>query len=204
MSSSREEIFRRLRSALPESSPLPVLPATGPWQTFDNPLDQFTQMLESVGGRCVHATSLAAADRQLCQLDAWNDAAVRVSLVDAVGDSTLDLQSVDDPHDLEHVGFAVLHGQFGVAENGAVWVTDEGVKHRVLYFIPQHVALVIPSSAIVNNMHEAYARLDVVQNTFGGFISGPSKTADIEQSLVIGAHGARSLTVFAVDETPYE
>jgi L-lactate dehydrogenase complex protein LldG len=40
----------------------------------------------------------------------------------------------------------------------------------------------------------------VNKHAYAGFISGPSKTADIEQSLVIGAHGARALTVFAVDE----
>jgi L-lactate dehydrogenase complex protein LldG len=44
-------------------------------------------------------------------------------------------------------------------------------------------------------MHAAYEELGKVKSSFGLFLSGPSKTADIEQSLVIGAHGARSLTV---------
>ena len=117
-----------------------------------------------------------------------------------MGDSTVDLNAIDDPHALENVDFAVLHGHFGVAENAAIWVTDDTLKHRVLYFIPQRLAIVIPASEIVNNMHEAYGRLQVGKHAFAGFISGPSKTADIEQSLVIGAHGARALTVFAVDD----
>ena len=79
-------------------------------------------------------------------------------------------------------------------------MTDATVKHRVLYFIPQRLALVVPSRQLVNNMHEAYAQVTPEQHHFAAFISGPSKTADIEQSLVIGAHGARALTVYLVDE----
>jgi L-lactate dehydrogenase complex protein LldG len=96
--------------------------------------------------------------------------------------------------------FVVLAGELAVAENGAVWVSGAGVSHRVLYFLSQHLALVVPASTVVHNMHEAYARLKIGQSPFGTFISGPSKTADIEQALVIGAHGARSLTVFLVEQ----
>ena len=60
-------------------------------------------------------------------------------------------------------------------------------------FICQH--LVINVKKTVPHMHAAYEELGKVNSGFGLFLSGPSKTADIEQSLVIGAHGARSLTV---------
>ena len=196
---SRDQTLARLRNALPESAPLPDLPPTGPWQTFSDPFQQFCDVLETVGGRCIRVPNLAAADERLNQIPEWKDATVRLSVVEGVGDSTIAAESIDDPHDLEHVDFAVLHGHFAVAENGAIWVTDETLKHRVLYFLPQRLALVISAHEIVNNMHEAYARLDVGRHTFACFISGPSKTADIEQSLVIGAHGARALTVLAVD-----
>ena len=196
----RETIFNALRLALPESSPLPDLPASGPWQTFEDPFARFCEILEVVGGLCQRVATLEEANRQLNAIAEWTAADVRVSVVDGVGDSTIDLDAIDDPHDLENVDYAVLRGHFGVAENGAIWVTDADVKHRVLYFIPQRLALVIPASQIVHNMHEAYDRVAVGQNPYAGFISGPSKTADIEQSLVIGAHGARSLRVFAVDQ----
>ena len=90
-------------------------------------------------------------------------------------------------------------GEFAVAENGAVWVPDQRMKHRVASFITQHLALIVPGDQIVHNMHQAYDRLNFEATGFGVFISGPSKTADIEPSLVIGAHGARSLTVFLLD-----
>jgi len=199
--SSRAAILSRLRTALPQSAPLPELPATGPWQVFADPIAQFQQVLETVGGKLVRAATLAAADAVLRQNEHWARASVRCSMVPGLGDATFDPEQTEDPHDLEHVDFAVLRGHFGVAENAAIWVTDDTVRHRVLFFIAQHMALVVPSSQIVHNMHEAYARIHLGRHPFAGFISGPSKTADIEQSLVIGAHGARSLTVFLIDES---
>ncbi len=200
--SSRATILSRLRRALPESSTLPELPAVGPWQVFADRIAQFQQVLESVGGQVLRAATVTDADALLRQNEHWARASVRCSVVPGLGDSTFDPQLTEDPHDLENVEFAVLQGHFGVAENAAIWVTDDTVRHSVLYFIPQHMALVVPSGQIVNNMHEAYARIRVGQHPFAGFISGPSKTADIEQSLVIGAHGARSLIVFLIDDCP--
>ena len=89
-----------------------------------------------------------------------------------------------------------------MAENGAVWVIDRHVRQRAIFFIPQHLALVVPREKIVHNLHEAYRRLAFDGPGFGVFISGPSKTADIEQSLVIGAHGPRSLTVILTGQGP--
>ena len=146
-----------LRAALPESSPLPDLSATGPWHKFDDPLAHFSELLTVAGGTCVRASSTKDAHMALERVEAWASAVVRCSLVSGIGNSTLDLNVIDDPHKLANVDFAVLPGQFGVAENGAIWVTDDGIPHRVLFFLPQHLSIVIPSSQIVHNMHEAYA-----------------------------------------------
>jgi L-lactate dehydrogenase complex protein LldG len=102
-------------------------------------------------------------------------------------DKTMDGLSLADVEVLE------IDGEFGVAENGAIWLTEEAMPHRVAPFICQH--LVINVTEIVPTMHAAYARLGGVKSGFGLFLAGPSKTADIEQSLVVGAHGARSLTI---------
>lgn len=199
-SRSRDRILKKLRAALPESAPLPAISATGPWQQFADPVDRFREVLESVGGNVVRAASVKDADHELRQMEHWKTASVRCTAIPGLGDSTFDPEAVEDPHQLENVQFAVLPGHFGVAENAAIWVTDKATRHRVLYFIPQHLAIAIPAAAIVHNMHEAYTRADAAKYRFSGFISGPSKTADIEQSLVIGAHGARSLVVFLIDE----
>jgi L-lactate dehydrogenase complex protein LldG len=137
--------------------------------------------------------------RQLAVVPAFAAAKKVYSLCDGIPSRDVDPHAIRDPHQLEDVDFAVLKGQLAVAENAAVWVTDECVPDRVIYFIAQHVALVVGAHAIVHNMHEAYERLRFEGAGFGCFISGPSKTADIEQSLVIGAHGARSLRVFLLE-----
>lgn len=93
----------------------------------------------------------------------------------------------------------ILKGQLGVAENGAVWLTDKDCVERVLPFITQHLVLLIEKQTLVGNMHQAYAVMGRQNPDYGVFIAGPSKTADIEQSLVIGAHGPRSLQVFIIE-----
>ena len=107
---------------------------------------------------------------------------------------------IGDPHTLENVDLAILPAHFGVAENGACWITEKQMVQRALPFITQHLVLVLPKSAIVADMHAAYERIDAGDPYgFATFIAGPSKTADIEQSLVLGAHGPASLTVFLLD-----
>lgn len=198
--SSRDDILTAIRSHPLEATPLPTLDQN--WIQFDDRVAQFGLSLEGVGGRCVQVATLEEVNAELSNVTEFSTAVTRCSMVGGVGNPTLDLNTVDDPHELETVDFAVLRGHFAVAENGAVWVTDDDLKHRVPYFLSQHLALIVPATEVVNNMHEAYERLTFGEKRFGTFISGPSKTADIEQSLVIGAHGPRSHIVFLVDEPP--
>ncbi|AWV99637.1 LutC/YkgG family protein [Arcticibacterium luteifluviistationis] len=101
-----------------------------------------------------------------------------------------------DQHLLENVEFALFEGTLGVAENGAIWISDEQMGQRVAPFICQRLGIILKKSSIVPLMQQAYKNLDSNKSSFGTFISGPSKTADIEQSLVVGAHGSRELFVF--------
>ena len=110
--------------------------------------------------------------------------------------STLDLTTITDPLQLAGVDLVVLTAQLGVAENGAMWIDEADIGgHRVLPFITQHLILFVPADRLVATMHQAYRQVEIGKTGFGVFVAGPSKTADIEQSLVIGAHGPRSLAV---------
>ena len=193
---SRDEILSAIRKHLLEASPLPDL--DGPWIQYPDPIAQFASVLEMIGGRCIRVPNLQAINAELDALPVYVAAKQTVSTIPGVGRSTVDLNAIDDPHVLEDVDFAILPGQFAVAENAAVWISDEALKHRVIYFLCQHLSLVIRAEDMLHNMHQAYQRQTFNGPRFGGFIAGPSKTADIEQSLVIGAHGPRSMTVFVV------
>jgi L-lactate dehydrogenase complex protein LldG len=120
------------------------------------------------------------------------------SLVPGVGKANLDLAATRNPHDLRDVDFCVVPAELGVAENGACWIVHHGGANRAVLFLTQHLAVVVRGDALVHNLHEGYARAGIPAPGFSLWLSGPSKTADIEQSLVIGAHGARSCTVFVV------
>lgn len=108
--------------------------------------------------------------------------------------ATFNPDEVARPHDLNGTDLAVIEGEIGVAENGCVWI-PQNVKEKVLYFISEYLVIVLDRKNLVNNMHEAYDKLRFSDAGFGIFISGPSKTADIEQALVVGAHGAKGVTV---------
>ena len=191
---SKRAMLDAIRRQSPPAAPLP--PLEGPWIRYEDPRRQFAATLELVGGRCVVVRNGEEINRELSALPAYQEAKLVCSLVPGVGPGNVDLSTIGDPQQLASLDFAILPGEFAVAENAAVWVTDEAVAQRVIYFIAQHLALVVPARETLDNMHAAYERLSFNKAGFGTFISGPSKTADIEQSLVIGAHGARSLTVF--------
>ena len=99
-----------------------------------------------------------------------------------------------DPHQLKDTELAIIQGDIGIAENGAIWVPEEKSIHRVLSFITQHVLIIVDEQTLVSNMHEGYTKIKSIPG-FGVFVAGPSKTADIEQSLVVGAHGPKRMTV---------
>jgi len=195
---SKQAILKAIRDH--EIAPVELPALEGSWIKYDDRLAQFQSVVAGVGGRCVRVATPEGIHSTLASLPEFASAKSIVSqLPNVAGNVRLD--DIADPHELETIDFAVMPAEFGVAENGAIWLTDIGVTHRAIYFIVQHLALVLPTDAIVHNMHEAYERITVGNSSLGIFISGPSKTADIEQSLVIGAHGPRSLTVISVDRT---
>jgi len=198
MKSARDEILGNLRRQIPlETYTLPEV-IEGNWIRYENPIEQFASLVRGVGGSCESVASVENVLERLQQYSEYQKAQRIYSQVPGIP-SHFDLDSVETPQELEDLDFVVYPGQFAIAENGAVWVTDQGLKHRVIFFITQHLVLIVSKSNLLHNMHEAYARIGFRDPSFGLFISGPSKTADIEQSLVIGAHGCRSMQVYLID-----
>lgn len=194
---SRERILGAIQANQPT---LIALPDAYTFETtYPDLTAQFASVLASIGGFSIEVADYLAIEIHLQQLFPQQlDVVTTIPTLAHVAD--VSLVHILDPHDLAHINLAIIEGQWAVAENGAIWVDERHLPHRALPMITQYLAIVIRKSAIVSNMHEAYKRIRVDETGFGTFIAGPSKTADIEQSLVIGAHGARSLVVYVLND----
>ncbi len=189
--SSRDAILQKVKAAQPSLLPLPSIEKQ-PREV--DAVKQFQAVLESIGGKVVFLNAEESIAEKTVAL--FPEAKRIVSSITAVQNYFFSDYKSLRHHSLQDVDVAIIEAQFGVAENGAVWVTEEDLKIRVLPFICEHLVAVVDSTTIVATLHEAYERIGASAYGFGAFIAGPSKTADIEQSLVLGAHGPKSMTVF--------
>lgn len=193
--SARENILNAIATNQPELVQLPVIDVASIIH-YEDLYAQFKTVLESIGGKVELISDLAILKEQL-RADKSTGNFV-INTIPALAD-------VDKPvaflsaFELEKVDKAYIEGTVGVAENGAVWIYENQMINRLVPFICQHLVLVIKKKNIVATLHQAYEKIEVEREGFGIFIAGPSKTADIEQSLVIGAHGARSATVYVIE-----
>lgn len=199
MTTAREAIIQAVRAARPPAVAMPA-PRVAPAEAGDRAelLDSFVSAATAAGADVVIA---ARSDVSRLAMEA---SAVPPNVLSTVPEVRTTIPPATDPHALDTLDLYVCAATLGVAENGAVWLATPDVIPRAALFLATRVVIVVDRATVVPTLHEAYARLDVRANPFGVFIAGPSKTADIEQSLVIGAHGPKELTMIIVDTPPSE
>lgn len=163
--SARDAILSAIRAAAVPAAPPAAIPSLASSADVEQLRGQFLQLLEQVGGRGV----TRASEQPLEPL-----------IADVLG--------------ADRDGAMVIHGRFAVAENAAVYVDAADLRVRNDVVRAEHLVVVVPAHAVVPTMHEAMRAIPS-GSTCGWFLSGPSKTADIEQSLVFGAQGSRTHTV---------
>ncbi len=158
-------------------------------------LEKFKKSLASAGGKAIEIQrdEVESKIREL-----FGDNKKIASYIKNCKVKNIDEKTFNSPQDLKDIDIAIVEASFGVAENGAVWCDDKDIEFRAIFFITKTLIVLLKKEDILKDMHEAYEKIDLSSGNFGIFISGPSKTADIEQSLVMGAHGAIEHLVFLV------
>ncbi len=196
--SSKEDILKRYRANIQQRFDMPDLSdirAT----TYAEPLVQFIKMSEAVGGQVIEVDKGRDVNTLIRQL--YPDAQQIASNLPEITIATRNPDTVASAEALNGTDVGIIRGQLGVAENGCIWV-PQTMREKAVCFISENLVILLSRHNIVNNMHEAYRsiRFDSVYDGYGTFISGPSKTADIAQVLVMGAQAARSVTVLLMDD----
>jgi L-lactate dehydrogenase complex protein LldG len=203
---SKEDILKKYRANVRERFDMPDLSDIQAI-TYPDPLLQFMNMTKSVGGNAIEVEKGRDVNNLIREL--YPEAKEIASNLPEITIATRNPDEVGRARDLNGTDVGVIRGCFGVAENGCVWIPQQ-MKEKAVCFISENLIILLPKSQIVNNMHEAYRRLSsrdaqsgldqFDEYGYGTFISGPSKTADIAQVLVMGAQAARSATVLLLDE----
>ena len=196
--SSKEDILKTYRANVRQKFDMPDLSDISA-VTYPDPLAQFVKMSEVVGGKVIEVAPGKDIDGLIREL--FPDAKEIASNLPEISIATRNPDTIDSAQTLNGTDVGIIRGKFGVAENGCIWI-PQTMKEKAVCFISENLIILLPKSQIVNNMHEAYKRIefDETYDGYGTFISGPSKTADIAQVLVMGAQAARSVTILLMPE----
>lgn len=207
--SSRESILNALREnakKLPAGNEKERNPYAMPdWSelhptAYDNAEEEFKTKTQTVAGAKLIVLSDGDNVNDVIR-KAYPEAKIFASHLEGI-DADLNPDTVEDVTDLMKADVGVVEGRFGVAENGCIWI-PQTMKEKAVCFASEYLVIMLRRDAIVSNMHEAYGRIEsdaesFGKHKFGTFISGPSKTADIESALVYGAQAARGVTVILI------
>ena len=196
--SNKDDILKKYRANVREKYDMPDLSDIKAI-TYPNPLVQFVKMTEMVGGQVIEVDP--GRDVNVLIHELFPEAKEIASNLPEITIATRNPDTVGRARDLNGTDVGIIRGKFGVAENACIWI-PQTMKEKAVCFISENLIILLPKSQIVNNMHEAYKRIefDKEYDGYGTFISGPSKTADIAQVLVMGAQAARSATVLLMPE----
>ena len=192
----KEDFLNKLRKNTHVQFDMPKTEVQG--IQYEGTLKQFIEMTKSVGGHVIVAEKDESLDGLVKK--AYPEAKVFASNLPEITIAQKNPDTVAEANDLNGTDVGIVRGQVGVAENGCIWI-PQTMKEKAVLFISEYLVIFLNKKDVVNNMHEAYARIQMdPKYNFGTFISGPSKTADIEQALVMGAQAARGVTVVLLDE----
>src|SRR6185369_3004780 len=183
--SARESILDSIRTHLAASPPAddpPVTPANPVIPSKSDPVNRFKESVESVSGKCIITTDAADVLKQiLTDLNAQ-----RIAYSD----------NAPNAHDIFSYDVGISTAPAAIAETGTLVLDSDCERHRLVSLVPPVHIAIVNASSIVETLSDALTRLQKKEISPAiTFITGPSRTADIELTLAIGVHGPQELYV---------
>ncbi|GAB4326370.1 MAG: hypothetical protein Kow00127_19170 [Bacteroidales bacterium] len=206
---SREKVLKRVRNALLKKEELPF-PSLNMEASVFHPLEDlpeivFAQRFTDAAGKfvyCENQSELIRNLKEFAQEYKWEKIFCRDEKLKKLAQEA-DLEVEDDESELTRTKVALTDCEYLIARFGSILITGRQASGRQLAAFPDHHIVVARTGQTVNEIHEA---LSGIKSKYGRMpstvtmITGPSRTADIEKTLVMGAHGPRELFLFLLDE----
>jgi L-lactate dehydrogenase complex protein LldG len=205
---ARERILGAIRSGLRGTAVPALPPVTARTETDVDHAAAFAAVLTRIGGKVEAIADRSALRVRLAEL--LTAAAVRtVALSDAAGlDELLPTAVTAVPANagrdaLFAADAGLTMAQLGIAETGTVVLVSADEQHRLASLLPERHYVVLPRSRLCGTLAAALALLQgadgLPRSRTITFVTGPSRTADIELVLVVGVHGPKELCVLLLD-----
>ena len=168
--STKESILSRYKKHIREQFDMPSLDDIK-GITYPDPLVQFIKMSESVGGQVIEVAEGRDINTLIKEL--YPDAKEIASNLPEITIATRNPDTIESAQALNGTDVGIIRGKFGVAENACIWIPQQ-MKEKAVCFISENLVILLPKSQIVNNMHEAYKRIefDETYDGYGTFIRG--------------------------------
>lgn len=209
VTTSKERILKKIRKALLEKreNPYPNLEESDLYKKNEDQLEiLFAEQLMAVSGNfifCEDGIELIENMLQLADKFKWRKIYCwEQELQDFLSKYEFPFYQTDKDFEQAEVGITLCEAL--VARNGSVMVSNGGAAGRRLSIYPHNHIVIAKTSQLVLDLKDAFS---ILKNKYGNqlpsmisAITGPSRTADIEKTLVLGAHGPKELFVFLVDD----
>ena len=210
ISPSRENILKKIREALSHSTPLPFPQSEGMQPDYpalaQEPEVEFAEQFTKLQGKfiyCINQQELAFQLTSLIKKQDWQ----KVYCVEQhlLGNSASQLEDRIVQSDLAHCDVSITGCESLVARTGSI-VMSTGQKsgRTVSVYAPVHICIANTSQVVYDIKDALQAARDKYGHDFPSlltFATGPSRTADIEKTLVVGVHGPKEVYVFLVEHT---